>query len=117
MSARRPFPLYHWSPVARRASILRHGLRPGSLSRCGQWKPPYICLSDSPSRGWGLSGAMDDAFDQWDLWMVWSNAAGRLRRRKDGGKVVIEYRAFDPIPKRHVWWVGSRGHRVPTPAS
>ena len=74
------FILFHWSPVARRKSIDRWGLRPGSKSMCGRWKPPYVCFSRSPSMAWGLSPRMHKR-GRWDLWMVWSTSiqgAGRL---------------------------------------
>ncbi len=104
----KPIPLYHWSPVSRRESILRYGLKPGSLSRCGQWKPPYVCFSDSPSLAWSLSGALADGTDAWDLWMMWSSVPTKLKRRRDGGKRVIEYRVFERVYKRDLWRVGSR---------
>lgn len=108
---RRPFPLYHWSPVERRASILRHGLKPGQLSRDGEWRPPYVCFSDSPSLGWALSGAFSDKAGEWDLWMMWSNVPKRLKRRRDLGRGPTEYRVFEQVPKRSLWHVGVRAHK------
>src|SRR5574343_300047 len=50
------------SPVYRRKQILKRGLCPGSRSRCGQWKPPYICFSDSPSFAWGASAVFSKEY-------------------------------------------------------
>lgn len=108
----REIPLYHWSPASRRVRILRRGLCPNSLSRSGEWRPPYVCLADSPSLGWALSGGFSDVSGDWDLWMVWSSEIKKLRRRLDGGNKPIEYRAFERIPKRLIWHVGVRHLKV-----
>lgn len=99
-----PFLLFHWSPASRRKSIIRNGLCPGKISRCGQWHPPYLCFSKSPSQAWALSGARDTCPGEWDLWMVWSNV---LPTGYMGEK---EFRSYERIPKRDVWFVGSRIH-------
>lgn len=94
--------LFHWSPACRRKSILRTGLCPGKISRCGQWKPWYVCLSSSPSLAWALSGDMDERHGEWDLWMVWSNNVTGIFRREN------EFRTKDRIRKKLIWYVGSR---------
>lgn len=109
----RPFILYHWSPVARRKSILRSGLVPCKPSRCGQWRPPYLCFADSPSLAWALSAGMKKEPGEWDLWMCWSTAAGKLKRlsnpvRGATYKRPTEWRTKDRVFKRHLWHVGTR---------
>ncbi len=107
------FPLYHWSPVERRRKIMRQGLRVGITSRCGQWKPPYVCFSDSPALAWALSGGMSDVPGDWDLWMMWSNVPAKLTRRNDlenGRGRPTEFRAHESIPKSKLWHVGVRSH-------
>lgn len=110
-ATKRPFLLYHWSPVERRSKILRYGLRTNVPSRCGEWKPPYICFSDSPSMAWILSANMADTPGEWDLWMMWSNVPSKLTRRNDlknGRGRPTEWRVSESIPKRAIWYVGQR---------
>lgn len=110
----RPFLLFHWSPVARRPQILRRGLCPGATSRDGQWKPPYVCFSRSPSQAWGLSADLTDTAGAWDLWMVWSSQLEgyeMLAMNRDGSAKPSEYRVYHRIPKRAIWYVGMREHR------
>ena len=106
------FPLYHWSPASRRKQINRYGLRPGSRSVCQQWKPPYICFSDSPSLAWVLSRTHAQPGEEWDLWMIWNNVAKGYEKLKCGdnpsGAWPTEYRVYERIWKRDVWYVGSR---------
>lgn len=109
-----PFPLYHWSPVDRRKQILRYGLRPNMRSRCGMWRPPYVCFSDSPSMAWGLSGALSDEPGEWDLWMMWSNEPSGFEALTTGnnrsGKPT-EFRVYERVFKRSIWHVGVRNHQ------
>lgn len=103
------FILYHWSPISRRKQILKKGLCPGSKSRCGQWHPPYICFSDSPSFAWGASAVFSRESGEWDLWMVWTD---RLEGyEKLPGNKPAEYRVYHRIPKRDIWFVGTREYR------
>lgn len=108
---RRPFPLYHWSPRDRRKSILRYGLCPNKKSKCGQWRPPYVCFSDSPSLAWGLSGEVSDILGEWDLWMVWSDSPSKYKTLSTttnrSGKPT-EYRIYERLKKSQIWYVGSR---------
>lgn len=102
--------LYHWSPIERRASIRRVGLVPGRRAVDGLWRPPYVCLATSPSLAWGLSGGTTrgrDASTAWDLWMVQLDrlTEQRVEQRPD---LAEEYRVFDRIFKRHVWYVATR---------
>ena len=105
-----PFLLFHWSPGERRKQILRYGLRPGCLSRCGIWKPPYICFSASPSQAWGL--IRQERGDIMDLWMMWSNVpSGYEVLYHDRTKKPKEYRIYERIFKRDVWYVGTREYK------
>ena len=97
------FIVYHWSPRSRRKSILKYGLVPGSISRCGQWRSKYICFSDSPSAAWGLSGALDGP-QEWDMWMAWS----RDIKLNQTSWHKNEFRAYHRVYKRQIWYVGSR---------
>ena len=109
--------LYHWSPVARRASILRHGLCPRKKSwSIDQWRPPYLCFSRTPSMAWGQSAVHSGKTGAWDLWCVWSSQIGPYATvnpsktpRKDWH--TTEYRSFRRISIRHVWHVGVRAFR------
>jgi hypothetical protein len=104
----KPFLLFHWSPVSRRKSILKYGLCPNKISKDNLWRPPYVCFSPSPSMAWCLTvmhcGSMD-----YDLWMMWSSVPKKLfpvfpgchERRQ-------EYRAFERIMKKDIWYVGTR---------
>ncbi len=102
--------LYHWSPRERRESILRLGLVPGKLSKDGSFRPNYICFAASPSLAWRLSGHMSDITDQWDLWMIWSNVPSRYRTHSACNKprCCVEYRVFERVYKRNVWYVACR---------
>lgn len=108
-----PIPLYHWSPESRRASIQRLGLLPGRPSIDGEWRPPYVCLSATPSLAWALSGAHHPEVDRWDLWMVWSDVPTALMKLRDvdtnGRSHVKEYRVRERIWKRDIWYVATRG--------
>lgn len=103
--------LFHWSPVERRASIQRRGLVPGSWSTDRLWKPPYVCLSSSPSLAWGLSGAMPRGREiaAWDLWMTHADRLDgyeEIPDDRDGS--VKEVRVYHRIYKRDLWLVGTR---------
>lgn len=101
---------FHWSPSSRRKSIQRSGLVPGKFSTDRLWKPPHICLADSPRLAWQLSGGMSRGWEhpEWDLWEVWTHEqAGYEKLYFDSG-AIKEIRVFDRIYKRNVWLVGSR---------
>ena len=111
----RPFLLYHWSPIANRPGILRHGLRTHRPARGVDWRAPYICLSRSPSLAWNLSVARSPFSGEWDLWMVWSNHLAGLKVMVRRYNVEPEYRVFERIRKRLVWHVGTRTFRKRLP--
>lgn len=104
--------LYHWSPTSRRGQINRRGLVPGSRSVDGLWKPPYVCFADSPSLAWGLSGGMPGRSDEvpsWDLWMMWSDVPSGMEEIPfDEPGRVREYRVYERIFKRDLWYVATR---------
>ena len=105
---RENFSLYHWAPKARRGQINRFGLKPGSLSSCRQWKPPYVCLADSPSLAWGLIGRFRPQIEEWDLWWTSANACFPYEEIPWDDGSVREYRVYHRIFKRDLWMVGSR---------
>lgn len=105
---KKPFILYHWAPRSIRKKILREGLQPRKPSRCGEWKPPYLCFATSPSFAWALSGHTRGD-EEWDLWMCWSSDFTKVTVRSDHrGKHPAEYRTKEGIRKSKLWYVGSR---------
>jgi len=111
--AREHFVLYHWSPRKRREGILRNGLCPHKPGVLTQWKPPYVCFSDSPSLAWALSAEFARKKHFWDLWMVWSNQVEPYEMISNivtevGTCKPTEYRIYKRVPKSKIWFVGSR---------
>jgi hypothetical protein len=112
----RAFPLYHWSPTERRKSIMWRGLTPGQWSTDRLWKPPVVCFASNPDLAWSLSGktARGRQIHSWDLWMLWSDdVPGGYEEIVDYYKdsdrsYVKEYRVYERIFKRHLWYVGTR---------
>lgn len=102
------FALYHWAPTERRKQIIRFGLRPGSVSSCRQWKPPYICLANSPHLAWDLIGRYRPTIREWDLWWTTSDAAAPMEMLPFDDGTPKEYRVYHRIFKRDIWFVGSR---------
>jgi hypothetical protein len=106
-------PLYHWAPRARTRQILRYGLRPAmrpSTSTEG-YKVPYVCLADSPSWAWALSGEMKwTPIGEWDLWMCWLQDIKEpiVHATPDRPSGLYEVRTEHRIYKRDLWYVGSR---------
>lgn len=101
--------LFHWSPTDRRASIIRRGLEPGHLSADRLWKPPYVAFADTPSLAFSLSVQYKRDIESWDLWMTWRSRIGgceQLPDDRDG--TCKEYRVYERVYKRDVWYVGSR---------
>lgn len=109
---KKPFLLYHWSPVERRGQILKHGLRINSRPVQHSQEFPHICFSDSPSLAWALSAHCMNTGGEWDLWMMWSNILDNpIGRREDLG-FPTEYRVYENIPKKHIWHVGTKVCKV-----
>lgn len=108
-------PLFHWSPRARRAQITRYGLRPcmRPTTHVGEgmtWRAGYICLADTPSWAWALSGAMPSApAGEWDLWQT---TVDRLTEPMvmpaDWSNGIHEIRTASRVYKRDLWHVGTR---------
>lgn len=107
-------PLYHWAPVARRKQIIRYGLLPGKRPTTTEGtdrKIPYVCLADSPSWAWALSGDMRNTpSGLWDLWMTWQDKLTEpvVHATPDRPSGLYEVRTEHRIFKRDLWWVGSR---------
>lgn len=104
-------PLYHWSPTARRKQIKKRGLVPGCWSTDRLWKPPCVCYADTPSLAWALSGALPRGreHDSWDLWQTYDDVpSGYEAIAFDGSDDVKEYRVYERIYARDLWYVASR---------
>lgn len=105
--------LYHWSPADRRDAIRGEGLRPYSTPTVHSdpdLASPYLCLSTTPSSGWGLSGDMGwvGGIEEWDLWQVRLAEGDEVHYRADFGPVLREIRVYTAIPADRVWFVASR---------
>lgn len=107
--------LFHWAPTLKRKQIIRYGLRTHmrpTVSTPG-WRPPYVCLAESPSWAWALSGMHRPDIGSWDLWQTWLY---RLGEQWDAIPVMDnklayqfhEVRAYERIYKRDLWLVGTR---------
>lgn len=107
-----PFPLFHWSPTANRGQINRYGFRPGMLSTDRLWRPPMTCFAGSPSLAWELSGRRRPDIPAWDLWQIWSDVCGMeliFNTYVDSGESYVqEYRVYERVFKRNVWYVATR---------
>jgi len=56
---------------------------------------------------------MQDEPGMWDLWMVWSNKLEGYETLALGGDhKPTEYRVYHRIPKRDIWYVGSREYKA-----
>jgi hypothetical protein len=89
---------------------MRYGLRPGHFSTDRLWRPPVICYADDPATAWQLSAGTGrgQAIDEWDLWMIWSDTPSGLEIIPYDNGVPKEYRVYERIYKKDVWFVGSR---------
>lgn len=107
--------LYHWAPTARRKQILRYGLRPNmritTSANDEGWRAPVICLADSPSWAWALSGQQRHApVGDWDLWQTALDQITDplVLPGLDRSSGIHEVRTEHRIYKRHLWLVGGR---------
>lgn len=103
--------LYHWSPAARRKQIIRYGLRPRSRGTTSTVVTPVICLADSPSWAWALSGEQRHSpAGEWDLWQTRLDAIEDpiVLPGRDRLSGIYEVRTEHRIFKRNLWLVGSR---------
>jgi hypothetical protein len=107
-------PLFHWSPAPRRGQILRYGLRVAQrpVTHTPGFRAPYVCLAESPSWAWALSGLAEERDHKpgwWDLWQV--NVNGKRGEVVDSGDAEHrwhEVRVHERIRKAQMWHVGTR---------
>lgn len=96
---------FHWSPTSRRKGIQRRGLVPGSRSRCGQWRPPFVALSRDPAYGIASTDAQTPVTESMDLWQIDLTDVDVPREEFDWHD---EMRFYEPIPKRFLTLLGTR---------
>lgn len=113
-----PFVLFHWSPTDRRQRIIRRGLVPGSWSTDRLWRPPFVCFSANPELAWALSAdtPRGHTVESWDLWATWTDDLTGFEEIVDrypdtGREYVKEYRVYERVWKRDLWFVGTRTQR------
>lgn len=105
------FPIFHWSPTTRRKQIERYGFRVGMWSVDRAWKPPCTCWANDPHLAWVLSGRIHPEVPSWDLWQTWSDVPSGMEARIDfNGEdhYVKEYRIYERVFKRDIWYVATR---------
>ena len=86
------------------------------MSLQGDWRPPYVALSDEPLLAWQLSGRMFPDVPSWDLWLVYHEAQSSYDGCEiitdtypDTGRTFVkEYRVYTRIFKRDVAYVATR---------
>lgn len=108
--------LFHWAPTSRRKQIIRYGLRTGmrpstSSGDGGKWRANCICFGDSPSWAWAISGEMSWTPEgEWDLWQTTLDLLKDpiVLPGVDRASGIHEIRTEHRVPKRHLWYVGSR---------
>jgi hypothetical protein len=103
--------LFHWSPASRRKQILRYGLRPWMRPATSSAAACCVCLADSPSWAWVLSGGMRwTPAGEWDLWQTSLDLLVDpvVLPGPDRPSGIYEVRTEHRLPKRHLWYVGSR---------
>jgi hypothetical protein len=103
--------LFHWAPRARRGQILRLGLVPGRRPTTSSSRTSCICFADSPSWAWALSGEQRAApAGEWDLWQTSLDLLQEpvVLPSTDRSSGIHEVRTVTRVPKRDLWWVGSR---------
>jgi len=108
--------LFHWSPAARRESILRDGLLINSppVVHVGKEGAPYLCFGTCPRRAWSLSIGSACYLDEegWDLWQVYPDAQDEVHFLAQWGCVLAEVRIANNIPTERVWLVATRSSRL-----
>lgn len=102
---------FHWAPVARRRSIERVGLNPGSLSRNRKWRPPFISFGTDPA--WALASAdsYHDITEPMDLWEVDLEVVDfyeSFSHNPDPHAPIVEMRVYARIPARHCTRLATR---------
>lgn len=107
--------LFHWAPAVRRRQIIRFGLRPNMRATTSTndqgWRHPVVCLADSPSWAWALSGQQRHApTGDWDLWQTSLDLLTDpvVLPSTDRASGIHEVRTEHRIYKRCLWWVATR---------
>ena len=101
---------YHWAPASRRRAIERRGLVPGSRSRDGAWRPPFVCLSREPAYAIASTDAQSPVTEPMDLWQLDLDEAGP-REEFDWHD---EIRIYERVPARLLTLLATR---EPTPTT
>jgi hypothetical protein len=108
------FLVYHWSPSARRFSILERGLRirQESSAAPGLVRYPYVAFALDPIDAWEMSGqAFGEEVISWDLWAVRASALGGFEIIPTDDGEVRELRSYRSIPARRVTYIATRERR------
>lgn len=96
---------FHWAPTARRKGIARRGLVPGSRSRNGAWRPPFVCFSRDPAYAIESSAAQVPIAEPMDLWQLDLAETPYPREEFDWHD---EMRFYERIPARHLTLLATR---------
>lgn len=96
---------FHWAPTVRRKGIERRGLVPGSRSRNGAWRPPFVCLARDPAYAIASSNAQVEVAEPMDLWQV---DLERLPLPREEFDWHDEIRFYERIPRRYLEFLGTR---------
>jgi hypothetical protein len=113
-----PWRLYHWAPLSRLKSIRRHGLRIGSLTLSREWRPPWLCFSDSPARALMLCTHIPVG-TVLVLFEVFPQLRHRVYRvcRDRARKLIPEWRIYDNVSPSRIFRIASRkkdSKKIPT---
>lgn len=95
---------YHWSPMSRRKGIARVGLKPGSLSRHRQWRPPFIAYSRDPEYALRSADVYDPIVEPMDLWQIDLDGLAH----EDLSLLHDEIRVYERVPFRDLLWIATR---------
>ena len=101
--------LYHWSPVGRRESILKHGLQVMASPTVDSVAFPWVCLATTPSSAWGLTLAEERMnHEVWDLWQVTLRDSDHIEILTNFGPCIREVRIHHGLPADRLWWIAER---------
>lgn len=100
---KKPKFLYHWSPSSRRKKILKDGLKvsqkvSGENRGLGEWRPPYICFSNSPARAYSMLIHIPKGTPI-DLYEVWPSNDHKIYRIPMPKGCTPEWRIQTDIPR------------------
>jgi len=96
---------FHWAPTARRKSIARRGFVPGSRSRCGAWRPPFVCFSRNPAYAIASTDVQVPVEEPMDLWQIDLDEV-QMSREEFGWQ--DEMRFYERIPARFLTLLATR---------